>query len=149
MLRTNAIKHLNKAYAFKIFRPCMFSSCSGHFPLFNIIKGFSSLERIPLKRRPSALFFKRIPPNGQRIPRESPANPPRIPRESPACKSPPPGPFSSSQQTYRAVFYIMLFYVASFLHMNVFLAASVCLKNGHYLYNSGAYAEVFVRRAPW
>ena len=47
------------------------------------------------------------PENPQRIPRESPANPP-------ACKSPPPGTFSSSQQTYRAVFYIMLFYVASF-----------------------------------
>ena len=87
----------------------MFSSRSGHFPLFNIIKGFSSLERIPLKRKPSASFFKRIPQNGQRIPRESPANPPRIPRESPACKSPPPGPFSSSQQTYRVVFYILLF----------------------------------------
>ena len=70
------------------------------FYLFNIIKGVSGLERIPLKLKPKACIFQANPPNSLRIPCESPANPPRIPRESPA--SPPT--FEGSERSGSACF---------------------------------------------
>ena len=69
------------------------------FTLFNIIKGFSGLERIPLKRGFWTLCFKANPPNSERIPCKSPANPPANPPRITSCKSQSSGQFSPTQQT--------------------------------------------------
>ena len=51
-----------------------------HLPtLFNIIKAWRGLTRIPPKRGENTPRFRANPPKGERIPLESPANPPANP----------------------------------------------------------------------
>ena len=73
-LEAHRCKQAGALHIFPSFRP------PHHLPtLFNIIKAWRGLTRIPPKRGENTPRIRANPPKGERIPLESPANPPANP----------------------------------------------------------------------